>query len=121
MPDAMSEDELSTLTDDMCLGGAGHSFAAFTKQREYVIVKEVYVRSANDFNGKKQVSVNLDLRRLSDGLESKFMDIVSEDKLRKFIDGAKKDETMAFFKGKVLNAFYYNEEPIMVTINKYAL
>jgi hypothetical protein len=107
------------VTDNMWIGGA-HFYEK--DEVEYSLVTKASVVPCEKVQGeKKEVIVKLNLRRLSDGLESKFKEAVAVDKLRNFIDYAKKDEKIDFLKGKVIGACYYENEPIQVVLNKYAI
>ena len=89
--------------------------------KDYALITSANVFPGSDKFRPAQCLVDLELKRISDGLESALWVKGKAEDIRKFLDTAKKDATIDYLKGKVIEAYYDAEGAVMqVRINKYS-
>lgn len=95
--------------------------SGFDVVKDYALVTSANVFPGSDKFNPAQCLVDLELKRISDGLESALWVKGKAEDIRKFLDIAKKDATIDYLKGKVIEAYYDTEGAVMqVRINKYS-
>jgi hypothetical protein len=109
---------------DHSLLGANIDYTADNVVKEYVLVTSTSVMPYFSNGSVKKAGlglVDLMLRRLSDGIESRFVIKAEVNNIRRFINAAKENESIHYLKGKVIDAYYINNNIVQIKINKHAL